>query len=251
MISTTDNISIRVRFFIKDLLPPFLFRLLKKIKQKNTKYYGLNKLDEKIEKYLNYENGFFVELGANDGITQFNTKYFERYKNWKGILIEPSPNNYLLCRENRSSKTNIFCNACTSFEYKDKFVEIAYSNLMSSPIGLESDLENPFMNAMNGKKFLSATENIFTFGAIATTLNNLLVKGNAPNTIDLLSLDVEGAEIEVLKGIDHNKFRFKILCIESRDKEKLISFLQDYDYQLLEQISNHDYLFRDARNYKQ
>jgi len=43
------------------------------------KYHGLNGLDKKIEKYINFNNGFFCELGANDGITQSNTFFFEKY----------------------------------------------------------------------------------------------------------------------------------------------------------------------------
>lgn len=54
------------------------------------RYIGLNELDRMILKYINYDGGFYVELGANDGITQSNTKHFEIYKNWTGILIEPN-----------------------------------------------------------------------------------------------------------------------------------------------------------------
>ena len=65
-------------------------------------YSGLNKLDKKIEEYLNYDDGFFVELGANDGVTQSNTLYLEKHRKWKGVLVEPTPHNFLKCLENRS-----------------------------------------------------------------------------------------------------------------------------------------------------
>jgi hypothetical protein len=42
------------------------------------RYYGLNGLDEKLESYVGYDGGFFVEIGANDGVTQSNTLYFEQ-----------------------------------------------------------------------------------------------------------------------------------------------------------------------------
>jgi hypothetical protein len=100
------------------------------------RYFGLNNLDQKIEKYLDFDNGFFVELGANNGIEQSNTLYFELFRGWKGVLVEPTPHNYLNCRKVRSPMTNVFCNACTSFDYKEKFVEIIYSNLMTAPVGL-------------------------------------------------------------------------------------------------------------------
>ncbi len=82
------------------------------------------------------------------------------------------------------------------------------------------------------------------FDAIAVTLNQILITSNAPQNIDLLSVDVEGAEIEVLKGLDHTQFRFKYLCIECRNIEKLEKFLSDYGYVLEEKLTQHDYLFK-------
>ena len=40
--------------------------------------------------FFNKENGFFIELGAYDGLIQSNTAFFEKSKNWTGILIEVS-----------------------------------------------------------------------------------------------------------------------------------------------------------------
>lgn len=53
-------------------------RLPFKKKKPVSAYFGLNELDRKIEKYMDYDNGFYVELGANDGIRQSNTYYFEK-----------------------------------------------------------------------------------------------------------------------------------------------------------------------------
>ena len=75
-------------------------------------YFSINGLDKKLEKYVNYDYGFFVELGANDGVNQSNSLYFEIKRNWKGVLVEPAPHNYQKCIEQRSKKNSIFCNAC-------------------------------------------------------------------------------------------------------------------------------------------
>jgi FkbM family methyltransferase len=213
-------------------------------KKQTSKYHSINDLDKKIEKYLNHDSGFFIELGANDGVNQSNTLYFERHKNWNGILIEPIPHNYLLCRKNRSAASHVFCCACTSFEYKEKFVEIIYSNLMSTPLGLESDIDNQAEHATIGKQFLNKTDDNFRFGAVARPLNDLIIESKAPKLMDLLSLDVEGAEIEVLKGIDHKTYRFKYLCIECRSKDKLMEYLSGVGYDFVENLSVHDYLFK-------
>jgi hypothetical protein len=111
---------------------------------------------------------------------------------------------------------------------------------------LESDVIDPHAHANSGKQFLEGSERIFTFGAIAKTLNEILLESQAPKIIDFLSLDVEGAEIEVLKGIDHSQFRFKYMCIECRNLEKLKGYLHNLNYEMVEQLSDWDYLFRDA-----
>lgn len=81
-------------------------------------------------------------------------------------------------------------------------------------------------------------------------MNNILLKSNAPKKIDLLSLDVEGSEMEVLKGINHKEYRFKYLCIETRDYKKLSDYLLQNDYVLLKKLSFHDYLFEDNTQIK-
>jgi FkbM family methyltransferase len=211
-------------------------------------YYGLDGLDKKLEEYINYDNGFFVELGANDGVSQSNTLYFEKFRNWRGVLIEPTPHNYLKCIQNRSKETKVLCSACVAFDYSEKFVEIVFSNLMSTPKGLESDIPNTAQHAREGLQFLDSGHVNFSFGAIARTLNSALIESGAPRLIDVLSLDVEGAEIEVLKGVDHNEFRFKFICIECRNEEKIIYYMNQIGYAFVTKISHHDLLFRNTKS---
>ena len=227
---------------IKNFIPTFLYKFLKKNYFK--KYYALNNLDKKLEKYLNYNDGYFIELGANDGISQSNTYFYEKKKNWRGMLIEPIPHKFLDCIKNRSEKNSIFCNACVGFDFKKEFVEIVYSNLMSTPIDLKSDIENPEKHAESGKKFLDSKENTFKFAAITATLNDLMIKSKAPNIIDFLSLDVEGAELAVLSGINFKKYKFKYMLIECRNKGNIKKFLSKFGYKLIDNLSHHDYLFK-------
>ena len=207
-------------------------------------YHSINDLDKQLEKYVNYDNGFYVELGANDGINQSNSLFFELKRNWRGILIEPSPHNFLLCREQRSNQNHIFCNACVSFDYKDKYVDIQYANLMSISENLNLDLNDKEAHIISAKNHLKETETVFSFGAIAATLNSLLEKGNAPKVIDFISLDVEGAELEVLKGINFEDFSFKYMLIEIRNLKPIKDFLIERGYVLEKQLSVHDYLFK-------
>ena len=44
-----------------------------------------------LDFYQNKKNGYFVEVGANDGKRLSNTYLLEKDYNWKGICIEPVP----------------------------------------------------------------------------------------------------------------------------------------------------------------
>ncbi len=221
---------------------PMLKRLLKRLIR--GRYNGLNGLDKKMEAYIGYDGGYYVELGANDGVSQSNTLYYEKYRGWKGLLVEPAPHNYLQCRANRSAANSIHCAACVSFAYRAEFVRIAYSNLMSTPLGLATDISDPLAHAQSGRAFLGQSEDVFEYGAVARTLNDLLLTAGAPKSIDFLSLDVEGAELEVLQGVDHGVFRFKFILVECRDFNRMQDFLVAVDYAFVEKLSEQDYLFR-------
>jgi len=75
-------------------------------------------------------------------------------------------------------------------------------------------------------------------------MNDILKASSAPKNIDFLSLDVEGAELEVLKGIDFNEYSFKYILVECRDINELETFLNKSGYRLIEKFSFHDYLFK-------
>ena len=62
-------------------------------------------------------------------------------------------------------------------------------------------------------------------------------------TIDLLSLDVEGFELNVLKGLDFEKYQPKYMLIEARFKEEIESYISDL-YIQVDRFSSHDYLYQ-------
>ena len=86
--------------FIKSFIPKKYKTYFKKFR----KFNALNDLDKKMLQYVNYNNGFYIECGANDGVDQSNTWYFEKYKNWNGILIEPIPRIFSELKKNRDIK---------------------------------------------------------------------------------------------------------------------------------------------------
>ena len=87
--------KILIRF--KGLFPTKLKTLVKKFK----KFNGYDGLDKRMLKYINYKNGFYIECGANDGVNQSNTWYFEKQLGWKGLLIEPVKEVFVELKKNR------------------------------------------------------------------------------------------------------------------------------------------------------
>ena len=194
---------------------------------------------------LNYKNGFFVELGANDGIRQSNTFYFEKNLNWNGVLIEPIKKKYLKCLRYRSNKNYFYNNACVSFNYKHDKIKMFYSDLMSSISDQEiNNKVDAKKHAYEGKQYLLKDEDIEEVLVNVKTLNSIFEEINAPKLMDFLSLDVEGAELEVLNGINLLTYNFKFILIESRDDDEIKKYLTNKSYIFLEKISKRDLLFK-------
>ena len=162
---------------LKSLLHPPVWNYLRYCKYKffNNGYFALNDLDKKMLKYLDYSNGYFIELGANDGFTQSNTLALENKKGWRGVLIEPSPDLFLSCCNFRAKDGNsIHCCACVPFEYEEKYVDIEYANLMSVSASLSTDIDDLDAFSNTGKSHLNEFATKLQFGARAMTLTSVL-----------------------------------------------------------------------------
>ncbi len=207
------------------------------------RYFALNSIDIEIEKILNYENGFFIEIGANNGINQSNTLYFEKFKGWSGLLIEPHPGLFFQLQKNRSQKSTCINAACTSFSYKNDSIKMMYSDLMTTSLEAFNILPNSTEHALLGSKFLVDLPSEFT--ARSTTMQQILQEIKAPKRIDLFSLDVEGSEFEVLSGIDHEIYRFNLICVETSAISRMTAYMAELNYELLKQITHHDLFFID------
>lgn len=215
------------------------------LKMIGKKYFGLNQIDRELASILNFDDGFYVEIGANDGNTQSNTKYFELFRNWRGILIEPVPKTFKKLKKNRSSNNCFVNSACTSFDGPSELT-LLYSNLMTSSIGSDDEKYLVERHAKSGLKHLSGYERVHEITVPSVPLQNILLHSGAPKIVDFLSLDVEGFEVEVLKGINHRDFRFKYILVESECFKNISDYFQSIGYIYMKSLSYHDYLFRDA-----
>jgi FkbM family methyltransferase len=208
------------------------------------KYFGTEELDRKLLEFLSPEKpGYFIEIGANNGIAQSNTKHLELYYGWSGLLVEPWKPNFERLNVTRSSRSNFVHAACVSFSYPHEQVSLYYSNLLTIAEGVESEKPDAFAWAKGAEFLIPNQGKVTQFLAPARTLTSLLEKAKAPEVIQLFSLDVEGAEIEVLKGLDFGRYKFEVLCVESDSISEIEGFLGERGYKQKCQVSFHDYIF--------
>ena len=194
------------------------------------------------EKYLNYDSGFYIEVGGADGYTQSNTWHLEMYKQWKGILVEPNPVAAEQCRNSRPN-SEVFNYALVSSECSDTEIKLLRRTVYSGDPGLMSSISDSPIREIS-EWIAPATQTDITEEVIVqtTTLNDILESMNI-DKIDFFSLDVEGYEIEVLKGLDLKKFCPKVMLIEwHSDIEDIKSLISD-THEFAEQLSKHDYVF--------
>lgn len=205
--------------------------------------YGLDGLDQRLIAKLRQKYGYYVELGANDGVAQSNTLVLELAYGWRGVLIEPVSQTFSQLMRNRNAHRNSLIRAaCVPFGHPKETLQIALSNLMSTPIISSSDIPDVRAHVLGGTA--PATQEIEYEEVEARTLTSLLCEAGAPPTIDLLSLDVEGGELGVLGGLDFTKFKFRWILVETRSPHEILTFLRTHNYELVEKVTHHDFLFR-------
>lgn len=190
------------------------------------------------EKYLNYDNGFFIEVGGADGYVQSNTWHLEQYKNWTGILVEPNPEAAKLCRDARSNSL-VYNYALVSHEYTEDEVKMRHRIWYQGDPGLTSSTHDSKINDIKDWEGYN-----YEFSIPATTLDALLDSiDHDTKKIDFFSLDVEGYELEVLKGLNLKKYNPKVILIEWHLDIADVKAILDETHTFAEQLSKHDYIF--------
>ena len=212
-------------------------------------YEGLDELDIKMEEYIldfiKSKKGFFIECGANDGISQSNTYFLEKKYGWNGLLIEPIPKLFEKCKITRSNDNYYENCALVDNNYSEKYVEINYCNLMSV-LNLQNNNDlsyNIDQHVKSGNRFLEKNDELKnkTIKVPASTLQSILDKYKITE-IDIFSLDVEGFESFVIDGIDFNKTKINYLLVECRDFDNLWNKLYDKGFKSFIKLSSQDFL---------
>lgn len=241
----SNQSSAYLKVWVKAFIPPIILGILRPntlLPRKLSIFQGKDRIDEKMLAYLDYENGYFIEIGAGDGVYLSNTYYFEKYKNWRGMLVDPVLHHYINCVQERP-KSKVFLSAATSFENGNPFVELYYAGYLSTSSSGSSDLPNPEEHILDARNYIPESTVGVKFVSMNRTITSMLEEALAPKFIDFFSLDVEGSELEVLKGLDFEAYKIKYILVESRSLTNVSAFLESKSYKLINQLGSCDYLF--------
>jgi len=164
--------------------------------------------------FNNYKNGFFIELGAMNGVEYSNTKYFEDSLNWTGILIEPTTQ-YEMLVKNRPN--------CKNYNYAISEVE--------------GEVEFVGGGALGGIISSMCTHHLTGWGLHTQTpfkVNSIPIKKLLTDVkrVDLFSIDVEGGEISVLKTYDWNIPTYIILLEDNYNNKECSEILLGKGFEL-------------------
>jgi FkbM family methyltransferase len=179
---------------------------------------ALHDLDQILPHYLQPDGGFFVEAGAADGYFQSNTYWLERNCGWRGVLVEPVPSLAAeAARERQGSK--VFNCALVAADVPGAVVRLKYRGAMTVVDGpLSNDGSKDAWEQFETHDLdLDAPQHTFTVAA--RTLTSVLDEASAP-PIDFMSLDVEGFEGEVLKGLDLDRYGPRWLLVETNNDSR-------------------------------
>lgn len=169
-------------------------------------HYSQSNQDKWVCEKLNYKyNGYYVDVGAYDGIQTSNTFLFEKEYLWQGICIEANPLVFQkLCSNRKSININLAVD--------DKLGECFFDN------DKISSTNSGFLVKKN-------------------TLNNILLENNCQKNIDYLSLDIEGNEFVALNSLDFNLWNIKLITVEHNlylngpeNKNKIFNFLTNKNF---------------------
>ena len=178
--------------------------------------------------------GYYVEVGAHHPTHGSQTWHLEQL-GWTGVLVEPQPDLAAFLVTTRKSST-VFPVACTSPENAGRTMSLHVDGARSS---LDRDRMAP------GSKAACVI-------AVQTrTLDSVLDEAQAPQPIDLLSVDVEGHELEVLGGFNFQRWQPLLILVEDHvGNLRTHFFLKARGYRLIRRLGNNGWYVSSEANVK-
>ena len=183
----------------------------------------MNNEDTAVLKYFkDRKKGFYVDVGCYHPIHRNNT-YLLHKQNWCGINIDTSQFSIDLFNYMRPKDLNYNC----AISNKNENIKLFYQKELSQLSTTEKkQAESVFQGNIKEKEIQ------------AFTLDEILNRDRYKNSkIDFLDIDVEGADLKVLKGLSFDKFKPELICVEIHEKEvelsEIYKFLVNKKYELI------------------
>lgn len=176
------------------------------------------------EAFNGLQGGYFVDIGAHDGVFISNTVVLEQVFGWTGLLVEANPETFETLKKNRTSTCLNLC-----LDKEEGEIEFALRGPLGGIVGEALD------NAAGGDE--GGTIRMKT-----RPLIDVLDEHKAPESIEFLSIDVEGAEERILMDFDFDRYQFKCMTLE-RPSAALRARLQEKNYRRVREIPVLDTLF--------
>lgn len=190
-------------------------------------YYGQWETDKIIERYFpGQKSGTCIEVGAYDGIKGSNSKYFEDI-GWKCLCIEPNPFIFDQLLLNRSQSS------CSNYA-SDSFIGFAELEIYEFESGIQSSLTSLVTDERlirDYAKAIKSTKKVFVGVKPLKDIIQMYLEG----PIDFISIDTEGTELDVLKGLDLNLNKPKLLVVENNyDDKDMTDYILQFGYTFAE-----------------
>ena len=206
--------------------------------KKTLKYSNSQSLQDLfVLSYLNFKKkGFFIEIGAADGVYISNTILLEKKFKWNGILAEPLKRFHKSLKNNRNAKIE------TDLVYSKSNKKLLFREVLNSEnsSAIFSTIDHFSSNDLHSKS--RKESNLYELNTIS--LNDLLTKYSSPHVIDYLSIDTEGSEYKILKSVNFKKYIFKVITCEhnyTKNRDKIYKLLTSNGYKrVLKKISKED-----------
>jgi FkbM family methyltransferase len=204
---------------------------LKLLAEINSGYSFQSEINQDLLAFLWFKGkreGFYIDIGANDGMRSSNTYLFEKI-GWKGICIEPIPDLFKVLTENR--KCDCYNVAISDKNNEDvEFIRAAGVEALS---GLKNE-----MTEFHKERIVREKGEIQIIKVKTITFDELMSYHQNIDYIDFLSIDVEGAEMSILKAIDFKKYKFGLITVENNeeipgDGERMKKYMFEKGYKLL------------------
>lgn len=198
-------------------------------------FHSQEKQDQYLETniFKGYKNGIYVDVGAHDGVSINNTLYFEKNNNWTGINIEPLKTVFDKLVLNRPTSINLNCAVCNTDGETDFFCNTGYTEMIS---GIKDTFDSRHLQRLQRENKQNGSST--TVIKVNTRKLETIFDTHHISTVNYLSIDVEGAEFEVIKSINFDKVFIDVIGFENNypdTSNPIITYLENKNYVVMHQ----------------